>query len=112
MQNNKNSHICKWNKITKRHSGHGLWIHGLESILDIFYNFPLSIRIRKNRLQEANIFKCEICKEYKWKCPYCETETIMREVPRMYKCESCGNKSYFDPYKEPVLYPLQKSKKP
>lgn len=111
MQNNRKKHICKWNKIRDRYQRGGFII-----MIHIpgcaFINLYTYIKIKKNKLQEAKIFKCNFCKEYKWVCPYCQTETIMTEVPRFYKCEICGNESYFDPYFAGFINILQNGKKP
>ena len=89
MQSNKKNHICKWNKITERYQQG--FIIMIQKPGYTFINIRTYVKIKKNKLQEAKIFKCNFCKEYKWVCPYCQTETIMTEVPRFYKCEICGN---------------------
>lgn len=110
MQSNKKNHICKWNKITERYQQG--FIIMIQKPGYTFINIRTYIKIKKNKLQEAQIFKCKICKEYKWKCPYCQMETIMTEVPRFYKCQTCGRDSYFKPYFEGYIHILQNGKKP
>lgn len=110
MQSNKKNHICKWNKITERYQQG--FIIMIQKPGYTFINIRTYVKIKKNKLQEAQIFKCKICEKYKWKCPYCQTETIMIEVPRIHKCDNCGKESYFDPYFAGYIHILQNGKKP
>lgn len=109
---NNNEHFCKYEKVASRYEpGLSLMVNGAGPFCGLF-NLIIKIRIKISNLLKADIYKCEICKQYKWVCPYCNSESVIKKVPRFKKCDECKKTSFFDPYYEPYIPLFQNGKKP
>ena len=109
---NNNEHFCKYEKVASRYEpGLSLMIDGAGPFCGLF-NLIIKIRIKISNLLKANIYRCNVCNQYKWVCPYCNSESTIKKVPRFKKCNECKKTSFFEPYFYPYIHLFQNGKKP
>ena len=109
---NNNEHFCKYEKVASRYEpGLSLMVDGAGPFCGLF-NLIIKIRIKISNLLKANIYRCNVCNQYKWVCPYCNSESTIKKVPRFKKCNECKKTSFFDPYSYPYIHLFQNGKKP
>ncbi len=109
---NKNDHLCSFESVESRYDpGFALTIIGGEFFC-VLLNLVIKIRIKMRNLLKANVFKCKVCDQYKWVCPYCNSESTIKKVPRFKKCDECKKTSFFEPFFYPYIPLFQNGKKP
>lgn len=111
---NNNDHICSFESVTARwdsESEPALMVNGAGLFCGLL-NLIIKIRIKMKKLLKAKVSKCKVCNQYKWECPYCNSESTIKKVPRFKKCDECKKTSFFEPYFYPYIPLFRNIKKP